>query len=416
MSSLRLVVSGFVRSVTLVVLTWFVPALLLVAVVFCFRVADDVVLAWWWVFWLVALILLIFARLVSRATRILVARWTGTEVAPAYRPVVPLTRLTTGYWWNGYGYQRRRWQAAYQRWLRTRVRDPAAWRDMLWIVVAPLSVGIAAALPLALIAFGALAALRLGVVSTPFLAVLSIVVGVALLPAGWRLVEPVAVRLLGPSLVELLSTRVATLVVARGDLTQAQDAELHRIERDLHDGAQARLVAIGLSVGAAERLIDSDPEEAKSLLRQTREASSLALRELRELVRGIVPPVLSERGLVEAVRALALDSPVPTRVGSDLAGRLELPIEAALYFATAELVTNAAKHSGADAVDIRIAPTATGVAVVVADDGRGGADEAAGSGLPGVRDRLAAFDGTLLVESPAGGPTRITLEVPCASS
>lgn len=207
-----------------------------------------------------------------------------------------------------------------------------------------------------------------------------------------------------------------TLVQARADLTQAQDAELHRIERDLHDGAQARLVSIGLSLGAAERLVDTDPAGAKALLRQTRETSRVALRELRELAHGIAPPVLVERGLVDAVRALSLDAPLRAVVRSTLERRLEMPIESALYFATAELVANAVKHSHGSAIDIAIDTTRKGVAIAVTDDGRGGARLGGGSGLVGIRTRLIAFDGTLHVDSPPGGPTRVTVEVPCASS
>jgi signal transduction histidine kinase len=416
----RLLVDGFVRSTLLVVLTFFVPCLAAAFAWLCFHGTPSVVLASWWLFWLVLLMLVAFTRLICQAVRILVSRWTGTVIAPVYRPVVPLTKMSTGYWWNGYAYQRRRWQAAYQRWLRIRMGDPGAWRDILWIIVSPLTVGPAAALPLALLGVGAVGLLGGGLVFgtrvAPAVSVVSLVVGLALLPVAWRFVEPVASRLLGPSVVELLSARIRNLVVGRADLTQAQDFELHRIERDLHDGAQARLVAIGLSIGAAERLIDVDPEAAKVVLAQTRQASTVALRELRELVRGIVPPVLSERGLVEAVKALALDAATLTLVHSNLTRRLELPIESALYFATAELTANTAKHADATVVDIAIDATGSGVAVVVMDDGRGGANEHSGSGLPGIRDRLAAFDGTMVVESPPGGPTRIILEVQCASS
>lgn len=374
------VVVGCLRSLVLVVLTWVVPASWVVAGVWFLRVFGSVAAAAGCLLGVVVVSLVVCARPLCDAVRVLVTRWTGTEIRAAYRPAVPVTLMATGYWWNGYDYQRWRWVSAGRRWLHARTRDPAAWRDMLWVVVSPLTVGVA---------------------------------GVVLLPVGWRLTAPMARMLLGPS-VSLLSSRIASLVQGRADLTQAQDAELHRIERNLHDGAQARLVSIGLSLGAAERLIDTDPGAAKVVLRQARETSLTALRELRELVHGIVPPVLLERGFVDAVRALAVDAPVPVTVRSDVDGRLETPIEAALYFATAELLANTVKHAGGAGVEITVSRTRTGVAVVVADDGCGGA--VVGSGLAGVRARLAAFDGVLRVDSPVGGPTVVTVEVPCGSS
>ena len=407
---------GFVRSLVLVVLTGFAPAVWVAAGVWFHDLFGGVAAALGCVLAVVAVSLVVFARPVCAAARSAVSRWTGTQLRAAYRPLVPVTRMATGYWWNGYEYHRLRLVSEYRRWFLARTRDPAVWRDMLWLLLAPLTVGVAAAAPLALIG-GAPAVLVLA--PQPFgmvVAVLSVVAGAALLPVGWRLVEPVGRRLLGPSVLVRLSTRIASLVQGRADLTQAQDAELHRIERNLHDGAQARLVAIGLSLSAAERLVDTDPAEAKALLRQTRETSRVALRELRELVHGIVPPVLLERGLVDAIRALALDAPVRAGVRSTLDGRLETPIESALYFATAELVANAVRHAPGSAIDITVDRTRAGVAVTVADDGHGGAHPGTGSGLAGIETRLRAFDGTVHIDSPPGGPTRVTLEVPCGSS
>lgn len=417
---------GFTRSLTLLVVIGFTPGLWAAAAVFFSGLFDSVAAAAWCVFGVVAGTLVIFTRPMCRAVRFLVTRWTGAAIPDAYRPSVRVTRMATGYWWNGYDYQRFRWVSVCQRWFQTRVQDPASWRDMLWMLVAPPTVGVAAATPLALIASGAAAAAGWAIpalssllaqdASRVAIAVTSIALGVLLLPVGWRLAVPTARRLLGPSAFGRLTSRVVTLVQARADLTQAQDAELHRIERDLHDGAQARLVSIGLSLGAAERLVDTDPAGAKALLRQTRETSRVALRELRELAHGIAPPVLVERGLVDAVRALSLDAPLRAVVRSTLERRLEMPIESALYFATAELVANAVKHSHGSAIDIAIDTTRKGVAIAVTDDGRGGARLGGGSGLVGIRTRLIAFDGTLHVDSPPGGPTRVTVEVPCASS
>lgn len=231
-------------------------------------------------------------------------------------------------------------------------------------------------------------------------------------------------RRLAARVVELTETRTATLDTAA--------AELRRIERDLHDGAQARLVALGMNLGALGALMESDPARARRLITQMRDDSAKALTELRDLVRGIHPPVLAERGLPDAVRALALDAPMEAEVDAVLPGRPEAPIESALYFAVSELLANAAKHSGAEIVRITLHyedgdrdekgdgdGSLDGVLrCTVRDDGRGGADPDAerGSGLRGVRRRLAAFDGRVAVHSPPGGPTVVTMELPCVLS
>ncbi|OIJ92145.1 histidine kinase [Streptomyces sp. MUSC 14] len=221
-----------------------------------------------------------------------------------------------------------------------------------------------------------------------------------------------------------LAERVAELTETRLAAVDSREAELRRIERDLHDGAQARLVAMGLALGALETLMETDPERARELVRQTRESSARALTELRALVRGIHPPVLAERGLVDALRALALDAPLAAEVDADgLPGRPEGPIEAALYFAVAELLTNAARHGDATHARVELAHTGEVLRCTVWDDGSGGAREedgpvlgAGGSGLRGIRRRLSAFDGTLGIDSPDGGPTLVTMELPCVLS
>jgi signal transduction histidine kinase len=164
-----------------------------------------------------------------------------------------------------------------------------------------------------------------------------------------------------------------------------------------------------------ERLIRTDPDAAVALVEQSRENSALALAELRALVRGINPPVLAERGLGDAIRALALDCPVPATAEVDLPGRLPPPVEAAAYFAVAEVLANAAKHAGAGSVHVRAAQSSGMLRIEVTDDGTGGADPSRGTGLRGVERRLGTFDGVLAVSSPAGGPTIVVIEVPCAS-
>jgi signal transduction histidine kinase len=161
--------------------------------------------------------------------------------------------------------------------------------------------------------------------------------------------------------------------------------------------------------------METDPEQAKALLRDARVGAATSLTELRELVRGISPPVLTERGLIDAVRALALDSPLETTVSADLQLRLDPPIESAVYFGIAELLTNAVKHAHATRARISIARDGTDLVVDVEDNGGGGAGVRAGGGLAGLGRRLAVFDGTCEITSPAGGPTRARMVVPCES-
>ncbi|HXS62447.1 MAG TPA: histidine kinase [Streptosporangiaceae bacterium] len=213
-----------------------------------------------------------------------------------------------------------------------------------------------------------------------------------------------------------LARRVTRLTRTRADAVDSATTQLRRLERDLHDGAQARLVALGMSLRAAERLIPTSPQAAIELVAEARETSVKVLDELRHLVRGICPPVLADRGLADAVRALALDAPLRTEVEVDLSGRPDLAVETACYFAVAEALTNAVKHSGARQAQIKIWHADGSLRINVIDDGCGGANPAAGSGLRGLERRLGTFDGVLAVNSPAGGPTIIAIEVPCALS
>jgi len=213
-----------------------------------------------------------------------------------------------------------------------------------------------------------------------------------------------------------LAGRLQRLTETRGHAVDAAASELRRIERDLHDGAQARLVALGMNLRAVERLLPASPQAALGLVAEARETSLRALNDLRDLIRGICPPVLADRGLGHAVQALALDTPLPTELDIDLPGRLTAPVESACYFAVAEALANAVKHSGARRVHIRIQHRSRILRIEVADDGAGGADPARGTGLQGVERRLGTFDGILAVSSPPGGPTMIVMEVPCALS
>ena len=210
------------------------------------------------------------------------------------------------------------------------------------------------------------------------------------------------------------SHRIEELETTRAGAVDVQETELRRIERDLHDGAQARLVALGMSIGMAEEKLATDPEGARELLAEARAGAREALEELRDLARGIHPPILTDRGLDAAIRALAARTPLRVRVSVDLAERPRPPIETAAYFVVAEALANAAKHSGATAVEIDVHTRNGTLVAEVRDDGAGGADPK-GKGLTGLRQRVEALDGSLRVASPAGGPTTVRAELPCGS-
>jgi signal transduction histidine kinase len=223
-----------------------------------------------------------------------------------------------------------------------------------------------------------------------------------------------SVTLLSPSREAALRARVVELAATRAGVVDAAAAELHRIERDLHDGAQARLVALALDLGMAEERFARDPEGAMQLVGEAREEAKRALAELRDLARGIRPSMLAERGLGPALTALAARSPVPAGVDLQIPGGCPAPIENAAWFVVSEALANAGKHSGAKRVVLTVRGDEGRLLVEVADDGVGGAD-AAGSGLTGLRRRVEALDGSLEILSPQGGPTTIRAELPCAS-
>jgi signal transduction histidine kinase len=211
--------------------------------------------------------------------------------------------------------------------------------------------------------------------------------------------------------------RAVQLTQTRTAAVGAADEERRRIERDLHDGAQQRLVALGVELGSARRKVSSDPEAAAVLEHAHREVKE-TLAELRDLVRGIHPAVLTDRGLDAALSALAARSPVPVRVDvpdPPSLSRASASAQAAAYFVAAEALTNAAKHAEATAVAVTATVAGDNLRLVIADDGRGGATATPGSGLDGLRSRVAALDGTFDLDSPAGAGTTLIVEVPCAS-
>lgn len=323
--------------------------------------------------------------------------------------------------------------------LRTLLLAPSTRRDFAWVAVhsiAALTTGLVAiALPLAVVNSLAIPAYwwalpadqpvsnifpvtswwRAGLM--PLVAVGYAVLGWWLIPAMARGISGLAVRLLAPRRETELSERVTALTASRAAALDAHAAELRRIERDLHDGAQNRLVAVVMMLGLAERSLRVKPEQALPQLLRAQDAASDALSELRTLVHDIYPPVLDELGLGGAVSALAGRSAVPCVLDVERLRRAPAAVEAAAYFVVAEALTNVAKHSGADRVQATIATRddAAGATMVidVVDDGVGGAVEREGSGLAGIRRRVAAFEGTVTMDSPPGGPTRLEVELPC---
>jgi signal transduction histidine kinase len=209
-----------------------------------------------------------------------------------------------------------------------------------------------------------------------------------------------------------LTERIETLESTRAGAVDVQDSELRRIERDLHDGAQARLVSLGMSLGMAEQKLVEDPARASELLAEARVGAEHALRELRDLARGIHPPVLADRGLEAAIAALASSTPLPVSVSAHVDDRPSSAVESAAYFVVAEALANAAKHAHATRIEIRLERAGDRLEVEVKDDGVGGAN-AGGSGLLGLRRRVEALDGMLVVLSPSGGPTTVRAELPC---
>ncbi|MEV0562841.1 sensor domain-containing protein [Dactylosporangium sp. NPDC050588] len=369
---------------------------------------------------LVAMLVRAYADLHRRAAR----DWSWVDIPRPYRPLPAGAFVGTP----------RRWW-----WL---VRDPATWRDLLWLLAgAPVGLllglagpvllvyGLEGLLGVAIIIDAATGRYGYGVtwpISDP-LDVVSVPPQGALVTAGALYAGPWLLwtlahfdrLLLAPTrgaALAALAQRVDRLTETRTHVVDAQAAELRRIERDLHDGAQARIVSLSMSLGMAEDLVARDPAAAQALIAEAREASGLALAELRHLVRGIHPPVLAERGLDGGVRALALTLPLPVTVTVDLDGRPDAPVESAAYFAVAEALANVVKHAHASAAWVSLTHLGGALHITVGDDGVGGAEERSGSGLTGVARRLGAFDGVLRVDSPPGGPTVLTMELPCALS
>ena len=317
--------------------------------------------------------------------------------------------------------------------IKTGFRDPQTWRDLAWVTFDGIAGFVAGTVAVTVWAswFGTLMlpawwwampddaelygfwtnASGSLVLLGPLAAI------VAFVPLAW-LTRAMALGhagvarfLLGPS----RGARVEELTESRAGAVDQAHEELQRIERDLHDGAQARLVALAMDLGMAERKVAADPDATRELIGEAREETLRALGELRELVRGIGPSILRDRGLEAAIASLAAGRSQPIDVHVDVGEpRPSATVEAAAYFVVAESLANAAKHSGASRVGVRVWRDAGDrIVVECTDDGRGGADLAKGSGLSGLAKRVAALDGRLTVTSPEGGPTTVRAEIPC---
>jgi signal transduction histidine kinase len=244
-----------------------------------------------------------------------------------------------------------------------------------------------------------------------FCAVFIVVLG----PVLVRVQEWPGRHLLAPPAGADLSLRVAELSATRAAALDAHAAELRRIERSLHDGTQNRLVAVNVLLGAVRRAVDRNPAVAHAALDRAQDAAEEALSELRAVARSILPPVLADRGLAGALAGLASSCGVPCEVVVDVPGRCAASVEATAYFVVAEALSNVTKHSGATSAVVEVVRVGDRLLLRIGDDGRGGADERGGSGLTGIRRRIEAYDGRFSLDSPAGGPTTMRVELPCGS-
>ena len=324
----------------------------------------------------------------------------GDEITAGYAPTEGVTPLVRPVHW---------------------LRDKARWRDVAFCWFSATGGFVLSALPVMLLV-SPVAHLAGAIFDGGLFWWLLVLLDGPML-AAWWLTTPALVRaralaergILGHGRVEQLEQEVSEVRVSRAETLDHSAAEVRRIERDLHDGAQARMTAVGMNVGMAEKLLETDPEAAAELLREARDTTLSALADLRAVIRGIHPPALSDLGLAGGIEALAAAIPVPVTLSTDVDGEPPAPVESAVYFAVAECLTNVVKHADAGRAWVTLAHDDGWLRATVGDDGRGSADPTS-SGLAGVARRLAAFDGTMTVSSPTGGPTVVTMEVPCVLS
>jgi signal transduction histidine kinase len=409
---------------TLAILLGFGVAILSIATLSaCFSTGGSLLI------WLVGIPIVAlgieFARAFARVERWRMAMVDRRPLLPhPYRPFDGRPRSPYGPW--------------LRRWAEAQFLDPNRWRDVVYVLVlfplAGLEFGVAVGLwvsaagliagPLLFAGLGSVGVHRFlpeFPAAGAVVVAVAVLVGLALVPVAASatrglviLHRAVVEGLLCVSPTAALRQDVERLRGSRSAALELEASELQRIERDLHDGAQQRLVALAIDLGLAEDRIDSDPAAAKALVSGARDQARQALSELRDLVRGTAPAILLDRGLVAAIGAVAGGCPVPTVVDSTLSRGERLPpaTERAAYFVVAESLANVAKHSSATRCEVRLGHEGGQLVVVVQDDGTGGATVTLGGGLAGLRDRVQALDGSLAVSSPAGGPTVVHMELP----
>ncbi|GAA1531725.1 sensor histidine kinase [Actinomadura kijaniata] len=327
--------------------------------------------------------------------------------------------------------------------LRTMATDPASWKDLLYLVLL-FPVAFAEATVMLVLWLPAMALVSLPVVvlfdergvevgfgavsywaGSPVEALPIAAFGLVIAVAAMYVTRTVAIghawfarMLLGPNVSQSenreLRARAERLQASRARGVDAVEAERRRIERDLHDGAQQRLLAVAMDIGRARAKLESDPEGARALIEQAHAGTKEAITELRDLARGIYPAILTDRGLDPALSGLAGRAPVPVEVNVDLPERPPAAVESIAYFIVAESLANIAKYARATRASVRVAREDGWVVVEVIDNGVGGAKAEPGGGLAGLADRAATIDGMLIVDSPPGGPTIIRADLPCS--
>ncbi len=370
-----------------------------------------------------------------------IAVWVGT--AYAFRATATVDRRLAG-WLRRKpipGLYRKPTESGLLALVRTVTRDPQTWKDFGWIVLNSILgfalATVAVTITGLVIAYITMplwwwsisdphhqyATLNLGIytVTSTGLALITTALGLVLAPVAVAINRgaasahaAVAASILGPSERQRLNARVKELASTRADVVVAANEQLERIERDLHDGAQARLVALAMELGMAEEELSDNPGAAREAVRKARDEALSALGELRDLSRGLRPALLQDRGLATAIEDLAQRAPLPVTV--TLTGEIDKTpdtVQTAAYFVVAEALTNAAKHSHAERARVSIERSATALGATVVDDGNGGANPQ-GTGLAGLHKRVRALDGRLDVISPPGGPTVVRAEIPCA--
>jgi signal transduction histidine kinase len=352
-------------------------------------------------------------RWLAGLERHLIGLLTGIEIPSPYRAEPPRAS-----WWDK---------------LKVRLADPATWKDLVFLllqfplgiasfVVATVVLGIAIGLLWAPAYYWAVPdGIEVGLFRADTLAealalmplgALALFVGIPALGALGRLYGLLAAVLLGSNADPELTAEVSNLRDARSRIIAAADAERRRIERDLHDGAQQRLVALALTLRMAEKRADEGDPKTGDLVRSAAEEAGLALNELRNLARGIHPAILTNRGLAAALDDLATRATLPVEIVATPGERLPEPVEAAAYFVVSECLANVSKHSGASSAQVSVTVADGRVTVSVSDDGVGGAKLGSGTGIQGLLDRVGAVDGSLALHSPPGEGTRVVASIP----